>query len=344
MWSRVKEYLEKVKALAAEYAIWAERELKGKSGTEKRAAVVRKVSSLIAVPWYLAPIKEWLIGRAVDFVVERLNWGSGWNFADTRDVKTAVASVLEPSTHGITAARAYRATEDVDARLNELYERYGILKEESVPAKSDSPPVPIANAVSAPAKWDESIRFVLKWEGPANFTVANGVPKLKPGAAADMGGLTNMGITVSTLAAAKKQGLVCHSDIARLTLEEAKAIYRANFWDKWGWGALPWPVCLCCLDITVNHGPAGMARIVQRACNALGKTLDVDGKYGPKTKAALTDLAATKPTLLAERVCYYRKDYYDRIIRSKPSQEVFRKGWFNRLKALAETAGVKSPV
>ena len=349
MWSRVKEYLEKLKALAAEYAIWAERELKGKSGAEKRAAVVRKVSSLIPAPWYLAPIKDWLIGRAVDFAVERLNWGSGWNFADTQDVATAVSSVLESSTRSAAAPQAYRATDNVDARLNELYEQYGILKEEPI---SESPPaplaVPIAEVVSAPVKvdigWDDSIRFVLKWEGSANFTIVNGKPVLKPGAAADMGGLTNMGITASTLAAAKKQGLVGHSDITRLTLDEAKKIYRANFWDKWSWGALSWPVCLCCLDITVNHGPAGMARIVQRACNALGKTLDVDGKYGPRTKAALTDLAVAKPVLLAERICYYRKDYYERIIAAKPSQAVFQKGWYNRLRDLAAATGVKSPV
>jgi len=40
----------------------------------------------------------------------------------------------------------------------------------------------------------------------------------------------------------------------------------------------------------------------------------------------------------------WRKDYFDRIIAANPSQDCFRKGWYNRLKMLAKEAGVASPV
>ena len=48
--------------------------------------------------------------------------------------------------------------------------------------------------------------------------------------------------------------------------------------------------------------------------------------------------------MLAQMILTKRKNYYDDIISSKPSQSKFRNGWYNRLKALAAAAGVESPV
>ena len=38
-----------------------------------------------------------------------------------------------------------------------------------------------------------------------------------------------------------------------------------------------------------------------------------------------------------------RAAYYGRIVRNRPSQEKFRRGWFNRLRRLAREAGVRPP-
>ena len=354
MWSKITAFLAAAKVAAVAEAIWAESALKGKSGTEKKAAVIRRVSALITVPWYFAWAKDWCIGKAVDLVVEKLNWATGWDFAGvdispaTVDVVLAPQAVVQASTLNTTTASAAL---DVDARLNELYAQYNILKPTEAETETEKPETapptaPPASAVAAAAdkRWEDSIPFILKYEGGDNFTVTNGVPVLKNSAKADKGGLTRMGITIGALKTAYAQGIVSHADITHLTKDEVKKIYKKNYWDAWGWGGLPWPVCLCLLDITVNHGGGGMARIVQRACNALKTGLTVDGKYGPKTKAALFALAATRPGILAEQICYYRRDYYDRIIVASPSQEVFRRGWYNRLSALAAAAGVKSPV
>ena len=97
---------------------------------------------------------------------------------------------------------------------------------------------------------------------------------------------------------------------------------------------------LCLVDITVNHGGGGMARIVQRACNVFGAGLSVDGKYGPKTKAALWDLASKNPKNITEKLCWSREDYYNRIVANNPTQKVFLKGWMNRLAALRKECGV----
>ena len=103
-------------------------------------------------------------------------------------------------------------------------------------------------------KFRQAIDFSLKWEGGRNFSIINGKPVVKGAAKNDMGGATAYGITWSTLKAAHKAGIVAHNDICKLILDEAREIYRKNFWDKYGWGLLDWPVCLCCLDCCINHG------------------------------------------------------------------------------------------
>lgn len=143
-------------------------------------------------------------------------------------------------------------------------------------------------------KFKLSIDFTLRWEGGCNFYVINGKPVIKGKAKNDAGGLTAYGITIPTLKAAFKAGIITHNDICRLTPDEAKEIYRKNFWDKYGWGLLEWPVCLCCFDCCVNHG--GFASILQRAVIECGQKVIVDGKFGPQTFAALK---ACDPFILA---------------------------------------------
>jgi lysozyme family protein len=235
-----------------------------------------------------------------------------------------------------------------DERLNELYVKYAVrvLDENASvkgePEKSEAPEEQEESDddVSDPAldHWDRSIAFTLAHEGGKNYTGrANGTYKMKN--PADKGGPTNMGITKPTLAAAFKGNLVPHNDLDILTYWEAKVIYGANFWDKFQWGELPWPVCLCCFDISVNHG--GFAFIIQRAVNSLGGKLTVDGRYGPLTKAALWKAAEKGPKALTQALLDFRRDYYDRIIASDPSQEKNKKGWYKRNNDMAEAAWVE---
>ena len=72
-------------------------------------------------------------------------------------------------------------------------------------------------------------------------------------------------------------------------------------------------------------GRGTAVKIIQRACNAKGADLAIDGGFGPGTKAALETY---KPSL--ERVrCYRLKHYYD-LVNKKPEQERFLFGWFKR--------------
>ena len=183
--------------------------------------------------------------------------------------------------------------------------------------------------------FDHSMEFSLKWEGGRNFSVVNGRPVINGSAKADMGGATAYGITWSTLKTAHKQGIVGHDDICRLTLDEAKTIYRVNYWDKYGWGALDWPVCGMCLDCCINHGR--FAVILQRAVIDCGKSVVIDGKFGPKTFAAVK---ACPPMTLAKAIYVQRKRYYEKIVARNPSQQVFLKGWLRRADEMAKEAGV----
>ena len=180
-------------------------------------------------------------------------------------------------------------------------------------------------------KFERSIKFSLRWEGGRNFTIINGKPLIKGAARADLGGATAYGVTWSTLKSAYKQGITGHDDICKLTLDEAKKIYRANYWDKYGWGEVEYPACLCCLDCAINHG--GFAKILQRAVNECGGNVVVDGKMGPKT---LTGIKGIEPGLLGEKICDEREKYFRDIVRKRPGQGVFLKGWLRRVNAMRD--------
>jgi lysozyme family protein len=78
-------------------------------------------------------------------------------------------------------------------------------------------------------------------------------------------------------------------------------------------------------DMCVNQGYGTAVRILQRACNAKGANIAVDGGFGPGTEAAINTY---KPSI--ERVrCYRLKHYYD-LVNKKPEQERFLFGWFKR--------------
>lgn len=185
-------------------------------------------------------------------------------------------------------------------------------------------------------KFDRSIAFSLQWEGGRNFSIVNGKPVIKGAAKADAGGATAYGITWATLKNAYKAGVVSHDDICRLTIDESKLIYKKNYWGCYGWSDIEWPACLCCLDISINHGPKGWATILQRAETDCGQSVVIDGVFGPKTFAATK---ACDPVALAKAIVLRRKAYYESIA-GKPSQRVFLKGWLRRNDAMAKEAGV----
>lgn len=328
----------KVAKWAVDKVLGAEKTMSGKTGKEKRAAVVSMLESMIPLPEKLEWLDDWAIGWLVDAVCEKLNWLTDYDFSKTEldeKQKEKVVSLLGVS----VASVADTAGKSVDERLDNLFQQYGIEKAAETEIKptvaTPETDAELERQYSADEKWERSIAFSLKWEGGRNFDVVNGKPVVKGTAKADKGGATAYGITIPVLKAAHASGVVSHSDICKLTQEEAKAIYRKNFWERYGWDELAWPVCLCCLDCCINHG--GFAWILQRAAADCKQALVIDGKFGPKTFAALK---ACDPVSLAKAIVKQRKAYYEKIIARDPSQKVFLKGWMARADAMAKAAGV----
>jgi lysozyme family protein len=71
-----------------------------------------------------------------------------------------------------------------------------------------------------------------------------------------------------------------HLDIKSLTREQAKAIYREDFWDKVGDSVHP-AIKYQLFDFAVNSGISRAIKELQRAVHAVD-----DGKWGPKSNAA----------------------------------------------------------
>jgi lysozyme family protein len=334
--------------------IRVEREYWGEPGDVKREAAIDAIAGMINIPMIPdiieTPIKRAAIGYLVDLAVEKLNWLTGYSFKNAEispEAQSQLAAVVDaPITLAAKSIAFTPVSQDsgvsVDDRIKALYEKYGIeatvSKSETVEEAPQQETIHAEAETPAPAlepvetQWDRILSFILRWEGEYSNDPD------------DPGGETNMGITAATLAAAYGSGLVKNSDIKKLTREDASRIYEVRFYKNYGYEKLPFAVSLAVTDMTVNHGRGGAARIVQRACNRLGKSLTVDGKWGPKTQAAVELLAREVPGEFVRLLLDERKKYYDGIIADKPSQMKFRKGWYNRLKALAAVAGAQSPV
>ena len=130
----------------------------------------------------------------------------------------------------------------------------------------------------------------------------------------DPGGETNFGI-------AKRS----HPDvdIANLTKEGAKEIYKEHYWDRNKVESLSEDLRHIYFDMCVNLGRSSAVKILQKAANAKGADLGVDGGMGPKTIAAMDGVEL-------QRVRAYRVKYYADLVTRKPDLEKFYFGWFRR--------------
>ena len=108
----------------------------------------------------------------------------------------------------------------------------------------------------------------------------------------DLGGETNFGIAGR---------FYPDVDIKNLTKDGAKEIYKKDYWDRNKVDNVPDDLKHIFFDMCVNQGRGTAVKILQRAINAKGGDLTVDGGFGPGTRAALD-----KHTPELDRVRCYR--------------------------------------
>jgi lysozyme family protein len=116
-------------------------------------------------------------------------------------------------------------------------------------------------------------------------------------------------------------------DIEHLTAAEAAAIYRRDWWDRYGLGRLPAALAAKLLDAGVNIGMANAVRCLQRGLRACGARVAEDGVLGTATLAATAGVAPERllPALREAIAGHYRL-----IVAQRPARQRFLVGWLAR--------------
>ncbi len=113
-------------------------------------------------------------------------------------------------------------------------------------------------------------------------------------------------------------------DIAALTLAEAQAIYRRDYWAPVGGDAWPLALGILLFDAAVNAGVGAAIRWLQEVVGVAG-----DGVIGPATRAAVARAALSDLCARFQRA---------RLI-ALPDARAFRAGWEIRLFRVTLAAG-----
>ncbi len=142
----------------------------------------------------------------------------------------------------------------------------------------------------------------------------------------DPGGVTKWGITIRTLIAKgldlNNDGVVDRRDIRDMTPDQARDIYRRDYWIGAACPRLPEPLALLQFDCAVNQGVGRASRILQKSVRA-----KADGIIGKRTLAAVERAWARNPTWLLGEYGARRAVHYSSlslVVR-------YGLGWFRRL-------------
>ena len=119
-------------------------------------------------------------------------------------------------------------------------------------------------------------------------------------------------------------------DIKNLTIEQAKEIYKRDYWDKFNGDNLPPRVAIFLLQCAVNIGLKRSCILLQSATRRLlHSKLKLDGIIGPKTIAAVKQVPETQ--LLNELAIRQLLRYFRICHQINPKLSKFIRGWYRRV-------------
>lgn len=161
----------------------------------------------------------------------------------------------------------------------------------------------------------------------------------------DPGGATQFGISLRWLATLHSlkgphmegdlngDGVIDIEDIRNMKREDAAALYKEEWWDKYRYSDITDQAIatkVFCTAINMGAGPAN--RLLQNALRAHGcGNLVADGQLGAATMQALRYVCAKEsPLAVLSTYRALQAAYYDALIAHNPKLEKFRNGWHNR--------------
>lgn len=147
--------------------------------------------------------------------------------------------------------------------------------------------------------FDEAFEFVIREEGGYVDDPS------------DSGGETKYGISKSAFPG---------ENIKRLTLEDAKRIYKRFYWDAVKADLLPEHIRLSVFDFGVNAGTGTAVKLLQRVAG-----VEQDGRVGKQTIAAAG-------LITADDFYMARKAFYEALAKRRPKDKRFLNGWIARSK------------
>lgn len=188
------------------------------------------------------------------------------------------------------------------------------------------------------AKFDELIPFILYFETglkkeyltlPLSEMFAKAKKTGYGNDPADSGGPTMCGVTIATYRAYRKKlgyASTTVDDLKAISFKEWRDILKSMFWDRWKADQIDnQAIANILVDFVWGSGVNG----IKNPQRILG--VKVDGIVGPKTLAAVN---SADPSKLFASLHKSRLDFVDGIIRRKPSQSKFIKGWKRRINCI----------
>lgn len=136
---------------------------------------------------------------------------------------------------------------------------------------------------------------------------------------ADSGGETAFGISKRSYPSI---------DPKTLTIEQAKAIYKRDFWHPLYAELRSQEVANKLMDMSVNFGQGNSTIIVQKALRGLGCAIKQDGVFGRNTLAIVNQ---TDAQTLLTAIRKHQAMRYVAIVQKNPSQIAFLEGWLRRV-------------
>ena len=175
-------------------------------------------------------------------------------------------------------------------------------------------------------KFESLIPIVLKFEG--------GYSNHKN----DRGGETNYGITKPFYEDYKHCAPGIAENIKDITKEDAIKLYKGH-WDKYKVGHIhDRRKALLYYDYIVNSNSKKVTERIQDSLNVRGYNLDVDGIMGPKTVDAVNNIPFDDFVKIIQTD---RFKYLKSLTEKDPTQNIFFKGWINRIDNLSDSVGYK---